>query len=415
MLEETDRDMKSLGKTDQSLDLAKRLTSKYSLGSNVLSEESWMEDQESIVEFALKKLLHKEHGIRLRNLMWRMKVVKNAFYAYELVDGIMERTNLHSRKEASALAQRLLDLGLVDKVGSSSKTFADQMKRVYESSVATMYEDAGYCRVKTSEGEELGNWELVKCQGFAKVSQIEIQLAMDMIDLQSYHFWTESVYVRGVDNGFRFGYRAITHPLHFSGSETLAHMERVSASTSEMGTSDLGSSIDAAVEDYELSTGVSFEDINNISHDEAVVGSVVVRKVFASIARPMIVELRLPLENCDLAHDEGHLVLQPGILVKEGDNLMQDMGVEIMFQCFNHVWALSPVYADKEREVPFSVTYEVFPTSPIQGFMQALTGLESVKEYDWDAWRTKYGGDKERVSEMLRSTVGAYVGTYVCG
>lgn len=407
--------MKSLGKTDQSLDLAKQLTSNYSLGSNGVSLESWTEDRNSVVEFALKKLLHREHGIRTRNLMWRMKVVKNAFYAFELVDGVMERTTIQTRKEAAALAQRLLDLGLIDKVGSSSRTFADHMKRVYQSNIATMHEDAGHCRVKTSEGQELANWELVKCQGFAKVSQIEIQLAMDMIDLQSYHFWTESVYIKGVENGYRYGYRAITHPLHFSGSETLAQMESVSASSSELGGSDMRTSIDVAEEDYELSTGSSFDDINNISHDEAVVGSVVVRKVFASIARPMIVELRLPLENYDLADDDGHLVLKPGVLVKEGDNLMQDLGVEIMFQCFNHVWALSPVYADKENEVPFSVSYEVFPTSPTQGFMQALTGLKSVKEYDWDTWRTQYGRDKERVSEMLRSTVGAYVGTYVCG
>lgn len=408
------RDLKSLVKTGQSLDLAKRLTNSYSSVSYG-SEESWTEDREAIVDFALKKLLHKDYGIRTRNLMWRMKVVKNAFYAVELVDGIMERTHLQTRKEAVALAQRVLDLGLIDKVGSNSRTFSDQMKRVYESSVATMNDDAGYCRVKTTDGEELGNWELVKCQGFAKITQIEIQLAMDMIDLQSYHFWTDSVYVKGVEYGFRYGYRAITHPLHCTGSETLTDTEHISASSTELGESDTGSSIDTAVDDDELSLGLSMEDINNINQDDAVIGSVIVRKVFASIARPMIIELRMPLENYDLTDDNGHLVLRPGILVKEGDNLMQDLGVEIMFQCFNHVWALSPIYADKENEVPFSVNYEVFPTSTTQGFMQALTGLKSVKEYDWDSWRNKYGRDKDRVSEMLRSTVGAYVGTYVCG
>lgn len=39
---------------------------------------------------------------------------------------------------------------------------------------------------------------------------------MDMIDLQSYAFWTAVVYsehIENVEEGYRYGYRPITHTL----------------------------------------------------------------------------------------------------------------------------------------------------------------------------------------------------------
>lgn len=411
VLEDLGRDMQSQNESGKSFELARQLSQVDRADSKNVA--GWFNNTELVIAFATKKLLHPEHGIKLRHLNWHMRTIKNAFYAFELVDGIMERANFNAREEAVALAQRLVDLGIVHKMSSRSQRFHDEKKRVYQCRIAMQRDDAGHCRVVTDDGKTLQKWDHVKCEGFKKVSQIEIQIAMDMIDLQSYEFWTNSVYIKGVDKGYHYGYRAITHPLHCLGSNIHHHMDDPKEVSDDP--VDAENSM-GGVEDF-VSTfsGISLDDISHLQQDSAVIGSVVVRKVFSSIARPMIIELRVPMENADLDSDDQHITVRPGLLVKEGDNLMQDLGVEVMFQCFNHVWAHSSVYANKESEMPFSVSYEVFPTSPSQGFMEAVTGLTSLKTFDWRMWKNKYGQNQDRVCEMMRSTVGAYVGTYVCG
>lgn len=411
VLEDLGRDMQSQSESGKSFEMARQLSQVDRADSkNVVG---WFDNKEMVIAFATRKLLHHQHGIKTRNLNWHLRTIKNAFFGFELVDGIMERANFNSREEAVALAQRLVDLGIVHKIGSRSQHFADEKKRVYQCRIAMHRDDAGHCRVVTDDGTTIQKWDQVKCEGFKKVSQIEIQIAVDMIDLQSYEFWTHSVYVKGVEKGHHYGYRAITHPLHCLG--TNAHAMTYAPKETSDDPVDLENSMGGAEDFVSTFSGISLDDVNILQQDSAVVGSVVVRKVFSSIARPMIIELRVPMENADLDSDDHHITLPPGLLVKEGDNLMQDLGVEVMFQCFNHVWAHSAVYANKESEVPFSVNYEVFPTSPSQGFMEAVTGLTSLKMFDWRSWRDKYGKNQERVCEMLRSTVGAYVGTYVCG
>lgn len=412
VLEDLGRDMKCQNESGKSFEMARQLSQVDRADSKDVV--GWFNNTELVIAFATKKLLHNQHGIRTRTLKWHMRTIKSAFHGSELVDGIMERANFNTREEAVALAQRLIDLGIVHKMGSRSQIFHDENKKVYQCRIAMQRDDAGHCRVVTDGGEVIQEWNQVQCTSFKKVSQIEIQIAMDMIDLQSYEFWTNSVYVKGAVKGYHYGYRAITHPLHCLGSKVDDHLDlskQLSDDPTLSGDSELTS-----IDDVSMSfTSISLDDVNHLQQDAAVIGSVVVRKVFSSIARPMIVELRVPMENADLDVDDHHMTLSPGLLVKEGDNLMQDLGVEVMFQCFNHVWAHSSVYANKESEVPFSLNYEVFPTSPSQGFMEAVTGLTSLKVYDWHMWRDKYGRNEERVNEMLRSTVGAYVGTYVCG
>lgn len=411
VLDDLARDLKSQNESGRSFKMARSLTQVDRADSKDV--EGWVDNTDMVIAFAIKKLLHKTRGIRTRPMKWHMRTVKNAFHGAELVDGIMERANFTYREEARMLAQKLVDLGMVHKMGSRAQKLTDDNRKVYQCRIALQRDDQGHCRLVTDNGV-IKEWDKVLCEPFTKVSQIEIQLAMDMIDLQSYEFWTNSVYIKGVEKGHHYGYRAVTHPLHCLGSDIDSHIDTSKALSDDPFLSEDSGLTDG--DDLSVSYGgISLEDINHLQEDAAVVGSVIVRKVFASIARPMIVELRIPMENADLDSDDHHTILRPGLLVKEGDNLMQDLGVEIMFQCFNHVWAHSTVYADKESEVPFSVHYEVFPTSPSQGFMEAVTGLQSLKSYNWQQWRDEHGSSKARVNEMLRSTVGAYVGTYVCG
>lgn len=372
-------------------------------------------DTGSLVAFCARSLLHPTHGIHTRSILFRLRTVKSAFYAFELIDGIMERSNFRTRDEAVKVAQRLLDLGVIHKVATTSHRFRDNQKSVYQCSFALHHDDEGHCKVTTSDGYELTSWDAVDEANEKQIKQISVQIPMDMIDLQSYEFWTVTVYaqhVEKVEKGYRYGYRAITHPLYCTG---LNPQENLDFSSIQNKLRE-NNSDDSEPDDLSHNDSViSSRDINDLHQEAAVVGSVVVRKVFSSIARPMIVQLRVPLENADLDEDDHHIILAPGLLVKEGDNLMQDLGVETMFQCFNYIWAQSPELIQKYGMAPISLSYEVFPTSTTQGFMEAVTGLTSLKDYDWKAWRDKYGKDKRRVAEMLRSAAGAYVGAYVVG
>lgn len=411
------QDLDSKNASSESIRLAQQLREIGTSDSKLVA--GWLEDKKTLVSFAARNLLHPLHGIRKRTLKWYMRPVRAAFFGTDLVDGIMERANFNSRLEAVKLAQKLLDYGIITKIGGHHNHFKDDKRKVYQCHFELQRVDANHCRVITVDGVELTSWEIVGGHSGA-IKQIEIQIPMDMIDLQSFEFWTQSVYVRGVEKNYRYGYRAVAHPLYCGGLDPRSHLDfsafaqqdeedRSADSTGELPSLGNGSSSDGT-----LRSIVSTEEVNSM-RDTSVVGSIVVRKVFSSIARPMIVELRVPLENADLDDDDHHIVLPPGILVKEGDNLAQDLGVEIMFKCFNHIWARDASLKEKYGMVPFSLSYEVFPTSPTQGFMQAVTGLRSLKEYDWMKWKSAYGDIPERVHEMVRSTVGSYIGAYVCG
>lgn len=407
VLEDASRDVHAT-ESEQVFAMARQLTQVDQANSKDVA--GWFNSKEMVVAFATRRLLHHERGIRRRTIKWHMRMIHSAFLGTELVDGIMERANFSKRDEAVALAQRLLDYGLIKRVGAHSHHFVDERRRVYQCHVAMQRDDAGHCRAVTGDGDVVECWDQLKNSNCGKISQIGIQIPMDMIDLQSYAFWVDGVYVKGAEKGYRYGYVAITHPLHCIG------LDAKDQTASQNGNESNGSGSTDTFEDISfLSLSGSIDEVNQFHADSAVISSVVVRKVFSSIARPMIVELRTPRENANLERDDHHTVLSPGLLIKEGDNLMQDLGVETMFQCFNHVWAHSDVFKGRESEIPFSYHYEVFPTSPTQGFMEAVTGLTSLKEYNWRIWRDKYGNNKDRVNEMLRSTVGAYVGTYVCG
>lgn len=129
----------------------------------------------------------------------------------------------------------------------------------------------------------------------------------------------------------------------------------------------------------------------------------------------MIVQLRSMMEGGEMGVDDDHVAQDPMMLVKEGDNLGQDLTVELLFRCFNYIWQNSPELFPNPKIAPFSFAYEVFPTAPKQGFMEAVPGLTSLEEFDWDAWVGMYGKNKEAVQEMISSATGSYIGAYILG
>lgn len=170
------------------------------------------------------------------------------------------------------------------------------------------------------------------------------------------------------------------------------------------------------------------DDMNGVlvSHAEVV-------KVFSSIARPMIVQLSNPhpetrvrnmgvptpqqvsedneAENEDLP---SHEVSSPDVIVKKGDNLLQDMSMEIMFRCFNSIWQRSARFPNADT-TPYAYCYEVIPTGPKVGFMEAVTSLESLRDFNWERWAARIKAHPGAVENMVRSAAGAYVAAYVLG
>ena len=150
-----------------------------------------------------------------------------------------------------------------------------------------------------------------------------------------------------------------------------------------------------------------------------VVGSrVYVNKVFSSVARPGIVSVQVPEERAVLSEDpsgNNFDTITPRILVKAGDNLFQDMAVELMFRIFNFVWRQDRELFPDPEKVPFSYTYSVLPTGNRKGIMETLTDVVPLNHYDWAKWVTEKGHSSAVKDLMMRSAAGSFVGAYVLG
>lgn len=280
--------------------------------------------------------------------------------------------------------------------------------------------------------------------------------------MQTYDFFSSTVFAKDVDVGYKFGYRVVSHPMHclldpfnariqpqnlalgalkseddsgaWLDSDALGKLHLSSdtvdggppSPTVENSLAPLNVESESPLlpnTDNELSSRSLSETTLDSSatrvetgqQEAGLVGSVVVLKRFQSIARPIIIELRRPLEGADLSDDDLHVVERPRLLVKEGDNLMQDLASQLMFHSFNHIWRESPHLFPDPASAPFCPTYEVFPTGAGQGFMEAVDGLASLSDFDWVKWNEKFGGDPVIRDSMLRSAAGSYAAGYVCG
>lgn len=224
------------------------------------------------------------------------------------------------------------------------------------------------------------------------VRQVVLSVPIDELDAATRAFWGGSAYETGnVDKGFVYeDVDTLLNPFY----------------RGARGTEDVD---DDAFEDAAAFEGEPTEE----GVAAAAGNSVIVRKVFSSIARPMIVSV--VRDGAD-----GQEGVQPGILVKSGDNLTQDMGVELIFMLLNSVWAQddalrAAMEESGARGAPVSVWYDVLPVDVEHGLMQAVGDLKSLKEFDWKAWSEEFADDKDVVHDMVRSAAGAYIATYIIG
>lgn len=442
--------------------------------------EAMLADASKLLSFAATSLFHPRCSVRCHTLLYHSVEVRDAFTGANLVDTIVARARVGQRAHAVAVAQKLLDMGVIYAVVARAPTFVDSDRAIYQCRHDILRDADLRFRIMSADGIEISTSDSSRsisssvdaqrrqqleqqADGEEKkknhaIRRVELRLPVDVVDLQSLDFWTAGVFVNDAKKGYHYGFRSVVHPFYSVG---LAQGDRnltvvgndkelpADASAPACNTltdtdtdTDADDAVLAAVSTGRNTTSGEAVDSDgpgdvyaNVGADSgitmshptirdqggsdwmqqsAIVSSVVVRKVFSSIAHPMIVELRQPRENGVLTDDEQFVLLPPPVFVKSGDNLMQDLGVQIMFHLFNHMWNTSPLLKPFGKP-PFCVTYEVMPTSTSNGLMQAVTGLRSLKDFNWDEWRNTYSVDKDCIFDMVRSAVGSYIGTCIIG
>lgn len=383
-----------------------------------------MKDPSLIQGFALHNLFARVGGIRTNTVTYNNQSVRSAFVASNLLNEIQHRSSLTRRSDAIKIAQCLLDIGLIHAVSTQSQNFIDSKRAIYHyRNPYDRDDDASRFSQVSSDAIDLRSFGGTSTSsGEKEIRRVEMRIPMDMMDLQSFDFWTKGVYLKKPKPGFRYNFCSVTHPLcSVSLLQRRLHEQSSTKSTLESPNSSANfepQGFSHEVADYNAGNTLS-DTPQKVPPVELCVSdtidSVIVRKVFSSIAHPMIIELRQTTEDSDISDDDRYLEMPPPILVKSGDNLMQDLGVQLMFRCFNYLWKHDPSIREKHGTVPVCVGYEVFPTSTCEGFMEAVTDLKSLRDFDWEEWRRSSGGIEGNRNEMLRSTVGSYIGTYILG
>jgi Domain found in Dishevelled, Egl-10, and Pleckstrin (DEP)/Phosphatidylinositol 3- and 4-kinase len=405
--------------------------------------ENWLVDDAALWRFAVSTLFAKgPGGVAMRTHKRRLRVIQESFLASELVDIIMEHANFASRVEAVDVAQRLQNAKLITRIGSvlgrhaqsSHKDFTDSDK-LYVSKVHLHKSDSDHACIVTDSGEPVLCWkEFGSGPERGPVRSVELKIPCDQIDLQSRHFWSEAVFVQNPAEGQSLGHIAVVHPCIPEDWEIMMAAAVDSDSESLTDTWSVGDPTPdkppspPPVDDSEpdafvhKSSAMSMSAVSeamlevggsSVAHCKNLASNGVVKHVFSSIARPFIMELRRLSEDGDINDDRAYQVVGKSLLCKEGDNLGQDLCVESMFRLFNLIWSESRDIFPVPARAPFAVSYDVFPTSAKQGFMEALSGLKSFKEFDWDNWIATRGHDKDAITRMIASAAGSYVAAYI--
>jgi len=128
------------------------------------------------------------------------------------------------------------------------------------------------------------------------------------------------------------------------------------------------------------------------------IGAVTVLKVFASKAKPCLLEL-FPADSKYPSRR---------VIFKKGDDLRQDLLVQACFYLFNVLWLHSDV-----EDKPFIHQYRLIPMGPDTGCVEFVQDSESLQTFSFASSWPKY--TEEDKSTLLRSAAGSYVAGWVMG
>eukprot|EP00170_Pyropia_yezoensis_P009367 contig_41254_g9402 len=206
----------------------------------------------------------------------------------------------------------------------------------------------------------------------ATVASFHLTLGVDDVDLQGLDFWATDVFRSDVVAGHSFGHRQVVHPFPSYRASLVDEEIDGASSVSSAAAWSLppSSSVAAAAAD----TG----------HDDEVVSQAVVTRVFSTMARPVIVELRRPHAGAVVGRTLGQSPCFTTVAAGDGD-------------CGAGSLPGTPPWCLRLRR---------------RQRRRRFTPLGAV---DWDGWVARVTADPGLVDTLVRSAAGAYVGTYVLG
>lgn len=356
--------------------------------SDRLSPQVLLEDDTLLNEYVFDRFFHPKNGIDLKTERRHLvKSYPNAFSEHHALLFLMQDLNI-DQNLASQIGQHMVDRGLIQKASggtlppgsfTSSKAFGLGKSVYVRSGNATA---RGHHRrsvkalsvpITSKEAQDVAS---------GIISRIDVSFGLDVVDLQSINFWRNSLWDKSpLVEGSDFGTVAVVHPMVTSSSSV---------------------------------------DHPTTSCGGYIVHNVAVKKVFSSMAKPAFLSLTAydPGASISISSSSPGVAaveIQPRVIAKKGDNLLNDMSVELMFRIFTHVWRQDDTRFGGASRAPFSYSYDVLPCGRRVGLLEVLTGLESLNDFDWTSWVAKYSKDDKVLDSICRSAAGCSIATFVLG
>jgi hypothetical protein len=406
-----DDEKESLCKTKDVQTLA-RLCSKHGCPCTAKrAVNSLLKDMELLVYAAITEILHPTRGVRLKERSFRFRKYKETFHAQEAVDFCVTRLGLSSveRETAVKIMDRMREVGLIRRLGLRDAHFKDDnhlwvvnINRVHHDEIINIVTESGIKIACYNEAQLIPDSDLI--------TQIELSLGADEIDLQNLRFWTEDIFnLKEVKQGDALAYRLIVHPLGDGGC--VKELNELGNSTNS---SFSGFSFESPARDESFDNAYIETESPSEKYGHSIVFAASVDKVFKSIARPFILSLRNPTTGVKKEDLSSWDKVGKRILVKSGDDLMQDYLVQVMFRLFNAIWMSSHDTFSNEL-VPCITVYEVFPTGQKNGILEVIEDVISLKDFHWQSWVKEVGTNRDKQRRMICSAAGSYIGAYVLG
>lgn len=321
-----------------------------------------------------------------------------SFTRAEFVKAVSECPGVRGMADAERIVDELWKQGYINVAHHVDGLDERDPRKLFRSEFHDAVRDATAVHYADSNGAILSSATL-RTEGAHHHSVVMLSMPADVCDLQSFSFWTFGIHNQQVEENNRLTVCSVAHPL------LVMSVDR-----------------DGPVEHHDYKPAMAIEEQEAAQTTEnVVVETVVVKKVFSSLSRPYLVQLERVVDGAKIDtlssnQAESFCKVPPAMLIKKGDNLMQDHCVTVMFRVFNFIWRRSSRYAETDA-LPYCFSYEVVPTSVQQGFIECVSNVEPVGEMDWKIWYQKHAGDPSGsvITNLIYSAAGAIAGGYVLG
>lgn len=150
----------------------------------------------------------------------------------------------------------------------------------------------------------------------------------------------------------------------------------------------------------QFETDSNSQQICDPIHENQIIQKMEVKKVFQSVARPILLET---FDQNDQSIGQ--------IIIKQGDDLRQDQNMMFMFHIMNAIWEEHRLEYNKH---PIrALTYLCIPMGTDFGAIELVENCIPLRNIA--SLADKFETDSHLFNNLIASTVGSYIATYICG